>query len=173
MSQETNYNSDLDEKKNPEYAAVKDMSAKVKFYRGSTKVGFKDLENNTLREFTGVLLTLDMTREQNNVFCRYKLPDLPPVYDEETGYIIKNNPPEYIIELKGPVYGPCRCYVFRQDDKHQWGPYLMVASVGVEEDIKRLCKEGDTLRFDCLSASKDYLGDEIHDPDFENTVVGE
>lgn len=167
------YNSDLDPHKNPEQQEYDNMSGKIFFHKTSVHAGGRDMINDVKREVKMVIIALEMTNSQNVRFCNAWLPEQNPTIDPVTGYITANNSPEVIIELKGPVYGPCRCYVLRQDERHKWAPYLLVASVGVEEDIKRYSQEGAVISFKALPAHADNIGDAIHDPDHDHDVLGE
>lgn len=161
------YNAELDPMKNPEQREYDNMSAKIVYHKTSAAQGMRQKIEGRTQEVIMILLSLDMSRSENVMFCNAWLPDVNPTIDPVTGYIIANNAPEVIIELKGPVYGPCRCYVMRQDERYKWGPYLLVASVGVEQDFLRLSTEGKVIRFKALPASADNQGDSIHDPDQE------
>jgi hypothetical protein len=164
------YNPELDPSKNPEQREYDNMSGKLVWFKTSVFQGMRQAIEGQKQEIQMALLALDMSRYENVMFCNAWLPDFNPVIDPVTGYIVAHNSPEVIIELKGPVYGPCRCYVMRQDERYKWGPYLMVASVGVEQDLKRYAKEDQVLYFKALPASSDNIGDTIHDPEHDHEL---
>lgn len=114
--------------------------------------------------YIAILLQLVPSKRQNGQFLYAWQPDIAPEYDE-MGNIVKNHPPEVILELQDKPYGVARCFVMRADNDSPDYPYLFLASVGAESDIKKYYSNGDVIRAISLPSTEDNVGDAALNPE--------
>lgn len=165
------YNSDTDPSLNPTNRKY-GLSLRVKKVKKSAYQGMGERLWDTKNEYTAIVLELLPSERQNGPFIHAWVPDVRPEYDE-MGNIIKNHPPEVVLELEVSPYGSARCFVMRVDKDSPEYPYLLVASVGVEQDIDYLYKNGDMVRAVSFPSTEDYEGDRASDTSYSHEHYGE
>jgi len=159
------YSSDTDPALNPTNLKY-GLELRVKKIRKNAFQGIKGRLKGMKIGYTAILLELLPAKRQNEKFLYAWGAALPPEYDE-MGNIIKNHPPEVIIELEEKPFGVARCFVMPKDHDSSEYPYLFLASVGMEKRILTFYKNGDFIKALALPSTEDNLGDAAIDPEAE------
>ena len=162
------YSSDTDPTLNPTNQMY-GLELRIKKIRKNAFQGMQGRLKGMKSGFTAIILEILPAKRQNERFLYAWEAALPPEYDD-MGNIIKNHPPEVIIEFEERPFGVARCFMMSKDNDSPEYPYLFLGSVGMEKKITTYYKNGDLIKALALPSTDDGVGDAAIDPDYDMSL---